>query len=258
MAPNTIYIITGASRGIGLGLALAYIARPSTTVIGIVRNESSASALLEAMNQSPRGKNSVLQIAQLDFSMRPTPHTIRERINITAGDLNYVNTVICAAGHVTAIMPTVEMTAEHLRECFEINTIGPLMVLQAVRDLLEKGSGATGLPSKFIVLSSSVGSIGQMEPFPGGAYGPSKAAVNYIVKSIHLQMAQSGVVSVALHPGWVQTKMGDFMAKAWNYADGPPDTLEESVKGIIAIVDEATRAKYSGKFVTQTGVEIPW
>ncbi|EFR02881.1 aflatoxin biosynthesis ketoreductase nor-1 [Nannizzia gypsea CBS 118893] len=258
MSSNTVYVITGASRGVGLGLAQAYIARPSTTVIGIVRNESSATALLEAMGRSPKGENSVLHVVHVDFSMRTTPQIIRNRVDIAAGNLNYVNTVICAAGHVTTVMPSVEMTAEHLRECFEINTIGPLMVLQALRDLLEKGNGATGLPPKFIVLSSSMGSIGQMEPFPGGAYGPSKAAVNHITKSIHLQMAQSGIVSVALHPGWVQTKMGEFMAKAWNYEAGPPDTLEDSVKGVIAIIDEASRDKFSGKFVTQTGVEIPW
>ncbi|KAF3492193.1 aflatoxin biosynthesis ketoreductase nor-1 [Arthroderma uncinatum] len=258
MAPNTVYVITGANRGIGLGLAQTYITRPFTTVVAIVRNGASAAALKDAMDKTTKGENSILYVVQVDFSIPTTPKSIRERFTAATGDLGHVNTVICAAGYITTVVPSIEMTAEQLRECFEVNTIGPLMVLQAIRDLLEKGNEATGLPSKFVVLSSSVGSIGGMEPFPGGAYGPSKAAVNHIVKSIHHQMAGTGLVSVALHPGWVQTAMGNFMAKAWSYSAGPPDTIDGSVKGVVKVVDEATRDNVSGKFVTQNGVEIPW
>ncbi|KAK2865285.1 hypothetical protein FQN49_003729 [Arthroderma sp. PD_2] len=258
MAPNTVYVITGASRGIGLGLAQAYISRPSTTVVGFVRNGASAAALEDAMDKATKGENSILHIVQVDFSVGTTPESIRDRFTAVTGNLGYVNTVICAAGHITTVVPSIEVTAEHLRQCFEVNTIGPLMVLQALQALLEKGNKATGLPPKFVVLSSSVGSIGAMEPFPGGAYGPSKAAVNHIVKSVHIQMAQSGLVSFALHPGWVQTEMGGFIAKAWSYPAGPPDTVEDSVKGIVRVVDESTRDNKSGRFVTQTGMELPW
>ncbi|KAL4863357.1 hypothetical protein BDV12DRAFT_202200 [Aspergillus spectabilis] len=107
-------------------------------------------------------------------------------------------------------------------------------------------------------MSSSVGSIGDQEPVPGGAYGPSKAAGNWLTRALHLQHSASGLVSVALHPGWVQTALGELAARDWKYDAGPPETVENSVTGILAVIDGATRETASGKFLTYTGQELAW
>jgi NAD(P)-dependent dehydrogenase (short-subunit alcohol dehydrogenase family) len=258
MAPNTVYVITGANRGIGLGLVQAYLFRRSTTVIGVVRSEEASKALKSACENTTRGADSALHILQVDLSKNPSTEDIRNELQTATGGLDHINTVICCAGHVTPMVPTLAISPDDLRACIEVNAIGPLTFFQAFWPLLEKSSAATGAPPKFIVLSSSVGSIGAMEPFPGGAYGPSKAAVNHITKSLHVQMAESGLVAVALHPGWVKTNMGQFVAEQWEYAAGPPLTVEESVRGIVKVVDGASRETTSGKFVTETGEEVPW
>jgi NAD(P)-dependent dehydrogenase (short-subunit alcohol dehydrogenase family) len=154
------------------------------------------------------------------------------------------------------MVPTIIVTAKQLEECFQVNSIAPLITFQALWPLMNHVATPNTASPKLIVLSSSMGSMGDMESFPGGAYGPSKAAVNYIVKSLHMQMAR--LVSVALHPGFVQTDMGNMAAKEWNYAAGPDCTVEDSVQGILKVVDEATRENVSGKFIEQTGAEIPW
>jgi NAD(P)-dependent dehydrogenase (short-subunit alcohol dehydrogenase family) len=258
MAENAVYVITGANRGIGLGLVEAYLTRPSTTVVGIVRSDAAAISLKSVVEKVAKGDKSVLQIVQLDLSKLASPGAVRDSFLTATSGISHINTVICSAGHTTPMCPTIAITAEHLREAFKINTIAPLTIFQALWPLMENGVTATSVSPKFIVLSSSLGSIGAMEPFPGGAYGASKAAVNYIVKSLHVQMAQGQLVSVALHPGWVQTTMGNLAAKEWGYDAGPPDTVEDSVKGILKVVDEASRENMSGKFVTQTGIELPW
>jgi NAD(P)-dependent dehydrogenase (short-subunit alcohol dehydrogenase family) len=111
---------------------------------------------------------------------------------------------------------------------------------------------------KLAVISSSVGSIADQEPVPGGAYGPSKAASNWFTKALHSENEESGLVALSLHPGWVQTRAGDFAAKEWGYSGLPPVTIDESVKGMLKVIDEATRENFSGKFVTQTGEILSW
>src|ERR1700760_1021388 len=75
MASNTVYVITGANRGIGLGLVQAYLARPSTTVVATVRSEIAAISLVASINEVEIGSLSVLHIVQLDFSKQSTPET---------------------------------------------------------------------------------------------------------------------------------------------------------------------------------------
>ncbi|KAH3683713.1 hypothetical protein WICPIJ_005315, partial [Wickerhamomyces pijperi] len=55
-------------------------------------------------------------------------------------------------------------------------------------------------------ISSVAGSIGYELPFQVGAYGASKAALNYIVKKIGEQHPE--LVTSMLHPGMVETTMG--------------------------------------------------
>jgi NAD(P)-dependent dehydrogenase (short-subunit alcohol dehydrogenase family) len=267
---NITYVITGASRGIGLGLVEALVSRPFTTVVATVRNEAAVTALKNHSASLAKGENSALHVLDLDFSSAVSPETIRERfVDATGGGpiVDRVDVLICAAGHVSSVIPSAQITAESLRTHFEINTIGPLMTFQALWPFMDgrrpqerapsEGDELT-IPPKFIALSSSLGSIGAMEPFPAGAYGPSKAALNWIVRSLHLEMEKSGLVSVAVHPGWVKTNMGGIVAEAWGYEKGPPNTVEESVTGILKVVDKADRENFSGKFVSFDGQILPW
>jgi NAD(P)-dependent dehydrogenase (short-subunit alcohol dehydrogenase family) len=258
MTPNTVYVITGANRGIGFGLVEAYLARPFTTVVAVVRSNTAATSLKAAAEKASKGNGSLLYTFEIDLSKVTKPESIRDRFHAATSNLSHVNTLICSAGHATPMPPTIEISAVHLRECFEVNTIAPLVMFQALWPLMSNNAIDSLSPPKFIVLSSSMGSIGAMEPFPGGAYGPSKAAINHIVKSLHMQMESNGLISVALHPGWVKTDLGNLVAKEWGYIAGPPDTVESSIRGILKVVDEATRENVSGRFVTQTSEELPW
>ncbi|KAL3470589.1 hypothetical protein BJX99DRAFT_239178 [Aspergillus californicus] len=250
---NSVWVITGTNRGIGLGLVKRLIARPTTTIIATVRSEEAATALKSEAENLIRGDQSSLHIVQLDFTAAVPPETIREAFTTSVPTISHVDVLICNAGMATSMTPAAETTADALRACFEVNTIAPLLVFQALWPLLQKATAP-----KFIWTSSSVGSIGRQEPVPGGAYGPSKAAANWLTQSLHLQHEASGLIAIALQPGWVQTNMGNLAAKEWNYDAGPPETVDNSVTGIVKVIDGATRETASGKFLAYTGQEIPW
>ncbi|KAL4929153.1 SDR family oxidoreductase [Aspergillus undulatus] len=249
---NTVWAITGANRGIGLGLVKALLQRPSTTVIGTVRNDDAASSLQADTADITPGKDSTLHIVWLDFSTAVPPETITTAFS-SIPNLTHIDILIANAAFSTPMTPALTTTAPDLRACFETNTIAPLLTFQALWPLLQKST-----QPKLINVTSSVGMITAMEPMPGGAYGPSKAAINWLTKALHLQHEREGLVAVALHPGWVQTRMGDLAARDWNFAAGPPETVDNSVDGILNVVDGATRESAGGRFLMYTGQELPW
>ncbi|KAK1976479.1 short chain dehydrogenase/ reductase [Colletotrichum cereale] len=254
---NTVYVITGTNKGIGLGLVKALLTRSSTTVVASIRNEEAAASLRSATADVARGSNSELYIMPLDFTKAPTPAAVIEAFrSATLGKIDNIDVLVSNAAAPFPMTRTEAISAEDLRDAFEINTIAPLMVFQGFWPLMDKRRGPGDLPAKFIAITSSVGSIESQEPLPGGAYGPSKAALNWLAKSLHAQ--HENLVSVAIHPGWVQTYMGNYAAKEWKYEAGPPDTIDSSANGVLAVIDAATKETTSGKFVTQTGEVLSW
>ncbi|GJC80531.1 norsolorinic acid ketoreductase nor1 [Colletotrichum liriopes] len=254
---NTVYVITGTNKGIGLGLVKALLIRPSTTIVASVRNDEAATSLKSAVADVAKGDNSELHIMLLDFTKAPSPAAVLEAFNVaTSGTIDRIDVLVSNAAAPFPMTSTLAISHEDLRNAFEINTIAPLMVFQGLWPLMDKPRGADDVSAKFIGITSSVGSIGSQEPLPGGAYGPSKAALNWLIKSLHAQHQE--LVSVAVHPGWVQTYMGNYAAKEWKYKPGPPDTIDSSANGVLAVIDGASRETTSGKFVTQTGEVVPW
>ncbi|KAK1958537.1 short chain dehydrogenase [Colletotrichum sublineola] len=245
---NTIYVVTGGNKGIGLGLVKGLLTRPFTTVIASVRNEESAASLESAIGDVRKGDSSELHIMLLDFTKAPTPSAVREAFDLaTSSAIDRIDVLIANAAAVCTTSPVASLSAEDLRNLFEINTISPLMVFQGLWSLMNKPR-ATGEPGpKFIAISSILGSIELFDAVPSGAYGPSKAALNWLVKGLHAQ--NENLISVAVNPGFIRTSMGEYAARQWNYDIERLGDVESSVTQVLQVIDEASRENTSGKFV---------
>ncbi|KAK1978303.1 short chain dehydrogenase [Colletotrichum cereale] len=245
---NTVYVVTGGNKGIGLGLVKGLLARPSTTVIASVRNKEAAASLQSSIGYGSKGDSSKLHVMLLDFTKAPTPAAVREAFDAaTSNAIGRIDVLISNAGASCAASPVASLSAEDLRSVFEVNTISPLMVFQGLWPLMNKPREAGELDPKFIGISSIIGSIECFNPVPSGAYGPSKAALNWIVKGLHVQ--NENLISVAINPGFVRTSMGEYAAKQWNYDVEMLGDVESSVNGVLQIIDGASRETTSGKLV---------
>jgi NAD(P)-dependent dehydrogenase (short-subunit alcohol dehydrogenase family) len=242
---NTVWVVTGGNRGIGLGFVKALIARPSVTVIATVRNELARTALENDTTGLVKGDGTELKVVQLDFTNALSPEQIRN-----AFDIDHVDVLINNAAASFKSYPVLEIPTDDLRSAFEINTIGPLNFVQGLWPLLQKS-----FAPKVVNVSSSVGCITYHEVV-AGAYGPSKAALNWLTRALHQQ--NEALVAFALHPGFVNTEMGESAATEWGFPHDMLESVEEAVKGNLGIIDSATRENVSGKFVTYKGQELPW
>jgi len=252
MSSKIIVFITGANRGIGKGLTAKYLDRPNHIVIAAVRDPNHNSS--KSLSSLPVGESSSLIIVPFDSS---SEKSINEAITTLKSQhsISFLSIVIANAGMVEFYGTVLHTPIQGTRDHFNTNTVGVLALFQAVYPLLVAAPD-DGLP-KFITVSSTVGSIEDMEKWPmnATAYGMSKAALNWLTRNIHIE--NPGLIAFPIHPGWVQTDMGTKGARA-NGLDEAPTTVQTSVDGIVSKIDEATREHTSGRFISFDGNSYPW
>ncbi len=132
--------------------------------------------------------------------------------------------------------------AEVLR-VYDVNTVGPLRVTQALLPNLRRGD------RKLVMnMSSGLGSIANNGRGSSVGYRSSKAALNMQTRTVAMELADEGFIVVAMSPGWVRTDMGGERAPL-----GP----EESVRGMLGTLAPLTAAD-SGGYLNHDGSGLPW
>lgn len=216
-------LVTGANRGIGLELVRQYQAR-GDDVIAVCRAtntglEAPGARVIDGVDVSTEAG-----ISRLSAALGDTP--IDVLIN-NAGILrpDSLNTV----------------TADNMLAHFRVNTIGPLLVTQALVGNLREGS-------RVGIVTSRVGSIEDNSSGNYYGYRTSKTAVNMVGTNLHHDLSPRGIAVLLLHPGHVQTDM----------TGGSGDTTpEEAATGLIARLDELS-LETSGEFKHAEGYDLPW
>lgn len=182
MPSQTVILITGVTKGIGKTLLSTYLLHPNYTVIGSVRDKASPAA--QALTTLPTAPGSRLYIITIESSSFTDPGTAANEI-LEAG-ISHLDIVIANAGSSgpSGVVPLDAVTVEQLTYCFNVNTLGPLVLFQALKPLLQKSTNP-----RFVAVTSAVGSIGRVEVYGAHvapAYGISKAGLNWVTVSVHL------------------------------------------------------------------------
>ncbi|KAK4569367.1 hypothetical protein LTR86_003130 [Recurvomyces mirabilis] len=200
---ETIYLVTGANRGLGLGFSCVLLSRPNTCLIAAVRDPSKAYDLWNL----PKAEDSRLIIVKIDGNVDSDPQAAVDTLRQTY-DINHLDVVIANAGIEQWFGPTTNIPLSELRTHFEINALSPLALFQATYPLLL--ASPTKSP-KFVPISSRLGSMTEIAKVqnPAAAYGASKAMLNYLTCRMHHESEESGLVAFPMSPGFVQTDMGN-------------------------------------------------
>ncbi|CEL02112.1 hypothetical protein ASPCAL03284 [Aspergillus calidoustus] len=246
---STVVLITGGNRGIGKGLVAHYLAQPDTTVIATAREVSSQNA--SAFDTLQRSDRSHLLIVQLSVDIASS---IAEAASVIEKHhhIHQIDIVISNAGICDHWGPVLEMRDADVLTHFQVNTLGPLRLFQALAPLLNNASSP-----KFIYISTALASISGINQFNSltAAYGMSKAAGNYLMRKIN---AENGhLITLSIDPGLVQTDMGARAAQ-FNGLEKAPLTIDDTVRGITNQIAAATKSTTSGQFVDYNGVGVAW
>lgn len=219
-------LITGANRGIGLALTRLYRER-GDDVIAVCRNSS---AELDATGARVEAGVDVRDDASVQALAKRLEGQQIDLLVLNAGILSRESWGgIDAAGFAA------------MREQYEVNTLGPLRVAQAL-------DGRLGEGARIAIITSRMGSMGDNSS--GGSYGyrASKAAVNAIGRSMAMDLKPRGIAVFLLHPGFVSTEMVGGQGEI---------SPEQSAEQLAARLD-TLGLKDSGSFWHANGSPLPW
>jgi NAD(P)-dependent dehydrogenase (short-subunit alcohol dehydrogenase family) len=216
-------LVTGANRGIGLSLCRR-LKQAGRQVIAVCRRSSPA---LDALG------------VRVETGVDVTSD---DALALLASQLESVglDELVCNAG-VLRDDDLAGVDLDEVRAQFEVNALGPLRTVKALRRSLRRGG-------KVALITSRMGSIA--DNGSGGYYGyrMSKAALNAAGMSLARDLAPAGVSVAILHPGYVRT---DMTARSGNV--DPDDAAKQLVDRIDALGPDNT-----GTFWHANGEVLPW
>jgi len=175
-------LITGCNRGIGLQLASQFSER-GDSVIGVCRSPSDELSALDAR-----------LITGIDVANGNSVAALKKELGDTRLDVLINNAGILIDDQFGSI------NYDDMLEQYQVNTLGPLRVIEALRDNLAQGS-------KVAIVTSRVGSISDNGSGNHYGYRASKTAVNQIGMNLMHELLPAGIAIVLLHPGLVATQM---------------------------------------------------
>lgn len=185
-----VCLVTGASRGIGRGIALELV-ELGYTVVGTATTETGASAFeaLLAENKG-RGRGVVLDVTK--------PEMVQEVVAGVARDLGAITILINNAG-ITRDNLLLRMKDAQWDECIDANLRSVFTVSKCcLRGMTKARYG------RIINISSVVGATGNAGQ---SNYAATKAGIIGFTKSLALEVASRSITVNAVAPGFIQTDM---------------------------------------------------
>ncbi|MBS7470859.1 SDR family NAD(P)-dependent oxidoreductase [Pseudomonas syringae] len=195
-------LICGASRGIGLALCAALLARDDVAQVWAVARQASTSKELATLAEQYGQR-----IKRVDCDAR-NEQSLEALVSETLDGCDHLHLVISTLGILhqdgaKAEKGLAQLTLVSLRASFATNTFAPILLLKHLLPLLRKQ------PSTFAALSARVGSIGDNRLGGWYSYRASKAALNQLLHtaSIELKRLNPASTVLAIHPGTTDTEL---------------------------------------------------
>jgi short-subunit dehydrogenase len=187
---NKVVMITGASSGIGKGIALEIASRGANLGLLARREE-----LLKEIVSEANARNVKAVAAAADVR---DVKAVREAADRFRKELGPIDILIANAGIGTSDHAT-RLTPEHAEKVIGINVLGAVNSVSAVLpEMVERKQG------RLVAISSLAAYRGLAK---SAAYCASKAALTAYFESLRIDLRNTGVGVSIIHPGFIKTDL---------------------------------------------------
>ncbi|KAI1146799.1 putative short chain dehydrogenase/reductase [Nemania diffusa] len=257
MASNQIVIlITGANSGIGFEAVKALAATSSDFCIllgcrSVEKGQHALSEIRESLGDSVKASISVIQI---DICDQKSIEAAKERIETEFGKLDVL---INNAGII--VYQKVD-TITSLRQSFETNVFGPLVVTETLESLLRKSA-----KPYVVYVSSEQGSVSlRLDPdykfreIRGDHYRMSKAALNMLAGCHRYNFAEWGCKVLAFNPGWCISNLTGEKGREMRIKLGARDPKDPAMALVDVVLGKRDADIEKNGMVDLDGGVLPW
>jgi len=206
---DKVAIVTGASKGIGAGIARQLAAEGAKVVVNYASSKSGADRVVADIE----AEGGIAIAIGADVTKQAE---VDAMVNATIDHFGRLDIVVNNAGAYQFVK--IEETTEALyRKQFDLNVLGPLLVVGAAAPHLGKGGSIINISSN----------VTRVLPAESAIYTGTKGAINVITGVLARELGPRGIRVNAVSPGLIETEgthtagaMGsDF--QTWNEAQTP-------------------------------------
>lgn len=185
---NKIALITGASYGIGFGIACAY-AQAGATIVFNDRNQEAVDKGVEAyLAEGIKAHGYVCDVTDEDG--------VNAMVKQIEAEVGAIDILVNNAGIIKRI-PMVEMSAADFRQVIDVDLNGPFIVSKAViPSMITNGGG------KIINICSMMSELGRETV---AAYAAAKGGLKMLTKNIASEYGEFNIQCNGLGPGYIAT-----------------------------------------------------
>lgn len=234
MSDRPVCLITGASAGIGAACARLAAARGYDLALTYNSDPDGA----QQVSAACQAEGVRAHVIQADVAKPKDIDALFTQVDDVFGRLD---ALINNAGIVGQTARVTEFTHDRLRQIFDVNVIGAILVAQeAVKRMEPQGHGV------IVNISSAAARLGSANQYVD--YAASKAAVDTFTKGLSDEVAPQGLRVMAVAPGLIETEIhakGGDPERLQRIGTAPPmrrpGTAEEVAKAVLWLMsDEAS------------------
>ncbi len=184
-----VALVTGASKGIGAGIALALGAEGANVIVNYASSRDGADQVVAAIGQAG-GKAVAIQ-----GNVGRTAD-VEKLFAESAQAFGTIDILVNNAG-VVSFMPIGEITEAEYHRQFDTNVLGVLLASQAAANQFGPQGGS-------VINISSV--VSRLAPPGSSIYSATKGAVDTITKVLAKELGPRGIRVNAINPGMIETE----------------------------------------------------
>jgi short-subunit dehydrogenase len=214
---SKVVMITGASSGIGRGVALELASRGAS--IGLLARRES---LLEEIVKEIEKRNGKAVSAAADVRDAKAVRGAADRFRKELGPIG----VLIANAGIGTTHHALKLQPEHAADVIGINVLGAVNSVAAVApEMVERGQG------RLVAISSLAAYRGLAN---SAAYCASKAALSSYFESVRIDLRHTGVGVTIIHPGFIKTDLTAGRGAKMPYLM----ELDYAVKKIVSAIEK--------------------